>query len=80
MIFDKFLAKFLFDRKLSVNRIIYIIGVLHLSIYFILFKLVFFNKANSFAVLMIVLAVFFFAFLYRIFILKKYLKELSQQL
>ena len=76
MLFDIILAKFLFDRKLSNNNIIFIIALFHIIMYFILYKTLFMPMVNSISAILLVLAVFVFFFLYRIFALRRYLKSL----
>jgi hypothetical protein len=76
MLFDIILAKFLFDRKFSNNNIIWIIALIHLIMYFILYKYVFMTMGDSISVLILAFAVFMFFFSYRIYSIKKYLKSL----
>jgi hypothetical protein len=76
MLFDIILAKFLFDRKLSNNNIIFIIALFHIIMYFILYKTLFMPMVNSISAILLVLAVFVFFFSYRIFALRRYLKSL----
>jgi len=76
MLFDIILAKFLFDRKIPNNNIIWIIALIHLIMYFILYKYVFMTMGDSISVLILAFAVFMFFFSYRIYSIKKYLKSL----
>ena len=76
MLFDIILTKFLFDKKIPNNNIIFIIAILHIIIYFILYKTLFMPMVNSISALLLVLAVFIFFFLFRIFAVRRYLKTL----
>lgn len=79
MTFDKILAKLFFDKKFTSNQIIVIIALFHLIMYFILYKYIFMPMENSKSAVILVLTIFLLIFLYRIYILKKYLKELAEQ-
>jgi len=76
MLFDIILAKFLFDRKIPNNNIIFIIALFHIVMYFILYKTLFMPMSISISSLLVVLAVFIFFFSYRIFAIRRYLKSL----
>lgn len=77
MIFDKILAKFLFDRKLATNMIVLIISLIHLFMYSILYKYIFMPYQNSKLAIALVLTIFLLIFLFRIHIIKKYLQTLN---
>jgi hypothetical protein len=76
MLFDIILAKFLFDRKFSNNNIIWTIALIHLVMYFILYKYVFKTMGDSISILIVAFAVFMFFFSYRIYAIRRYLKSL----
>jgi hypothetical protein len=76
MLFDIILAKFLFDRKIPNNNIIWIIALIHLIMYIILYKYVFKTMGDSISILIVAFSVFMFFFSYRIYAIRRYLKSL----
>jgi hypothetical protein len=78
MTFDKILAKFLLDKKIAINNIIFIIAFIHILMYLILYKYIFMPYQNSTLAVALVLIIFLSVFLFRIYRIKKYLKSLKK--
>lgn len=76
MFFDKILAKLLFEKKYSPNHIISIIAIMNLIVYFMLIKYIFKPMNDSKSALVLILTFFMFFFLFRIYKVRKYLKDL----